>query len=58
MPKDKLQLHNGNTQHRDLPPYKARRAARELLRSTFILQRADYSAPDEYHAEAAEKQEL
>ena len=57
MPKDKLQLRNGNTQHRDLPPYKARRAARDLLR-TFILQRADYSAPDEYHAEAAEKREL
>ena len=54
MPKDKLQLRNGNTQHRDLLPYEARRA---LLR-TFILQRADYSAPDEYHAEAAEKQEL
>ena len=57
MPKDKLQLRNGNTQPRDLLPYEARREARALLR-TFILQRADYSAPDEYHAEAAEKQEL
>ena len=57
MPKDKLQLRNGNTQHRDLRPFEVRREARELLR-TFILQRADYSAPDEYHAEAAEKREL
>ena len=56
MPKDKLQLRNGNTQHRDLRPFEARRAARDLLR-TFILQRADYSVPAEYHAEAAEKQE-
>ena len=46
-----------NTQHRDLRPFEVRREARELLR-TFILQRADYSAPDEYHAEAAEKREL
>lgn len=45
-----------NTQHCDLRPFEVLRKARALLR-TFILQRADYSAPDEYHAEAAEKQE-